>query len=172
MSTVTIPLTQGKVARIDADDWPRVSRYRWHAVLSRGYTWYARRRCRLPGGRRGTHCLHQFVLGLPPGSMVDHIDGDGLNNTRANLRPATPAQNKANSRRYRTNVSGYKGVAKRTGYNRWQAAITQGGKRHFLGWYPNPEDAARAYDRKARELFGPFAHCNFPDDTDDSAAPG
>lgn len=164
MSTVTVPLTQGKVAIIDAEDWLRVSQHRWHAVRDGDYDWYARTKTVKPDGRRAVYGLHQFVLGLPPGTMVDHIDGDGLNNTRANLREATAAQNKANSQRYRTNTSGYKGVAKRTGYDRWQASVRCRGQRYFLGWHATPEAAARAYDRKARELFGPFAHCNFPEE--------
>lgn len=167
MATVHVPLTQGKFATIDIEDWPRVSQFKWHASRHRSGNWYARKKCVHADGRIGVYGLHQFILGLAPGTLVDHVDGEGLNNTRQNLRPATPGQNRTNTGAQRNNKVGYKGVTKRGRYDRWQASIGCQGKRYFLGRFTTPEAAARAYDAKARELFGPFAHCNFPEQLSD-----
>jgi len=137
---------------IDAKDAERVLAFKWCAHESRG-KWYARRR---QGGREIK--LHRFLMDAPSGVEVDHIDGDGLNNRRSNLRLSSHAQNSANQRRPKNNTSGYKGVGRLEG--RWYACI--GGT--YLGWYDLPEVAARAYDTAARERFGEFAALNFPDE--------
>jgi hypothetical protein len=162
MRTVTIPLTKGKVALIDADDLPLVERYTWRAQPNNTQSgWYAAstRWERLSPGKRVSRSIsmHVLLLGKKPGVEIDHIDGDGLNNTRANLRHATHTQNKANCAPYRTNTSGYKGVYPRK--KRWRAAISG----RYIGLYATPEEAARAYDAKARARWGTFARLNFPD---------
>jgi hypothetical protein len=166
MRTVSIPLTKGKVAVIDADDLPLVQGYCWQAQSAHTRSgWYAvtNWRERTDGGvliSRSTP-MHALILGTKPGLEIDHIDRDGLNNTRANLRHATHAQNKANCAPYRTNTSGYKGVSRHK--RRWRALISYGGRPHYIGLYATAEEAARAYDAKAREVFDEFAGCNFPD---------
>ena len=94
--------------------------------------------------------------------VVDHINHDPLDNHRHNLRLATRSQNAANVGPYANNTSGYKGVDFNQG--KWRARITQHGKRHFLGTFDTAEEAARAYDSKALELFGEFASLNFPEE--------
>jgi hypothetical protein len=99
-----IPLTQGKYAIVDAEDYERVSRYKW--CLSRtGKQLYAQRRT---GGK--TIRMHQFIMKPPKGMVVDHIDGNGLNNRRSNLRICTRPENTRNRRRNPNTASGYKGV--------------------------------------------------------------
>ena len=102
--------------------------------------------------------MHRFLLDAPVGLVVDHINHDGLDNRRSNLRLATYAQNAANRRRGKTN-SGYKGVTW-TG-TAWSAAAFVRGKRRHLGTFGTPADAARAYDRAIQNEYGEFACTNF-----------
>jgi hypothetical protein len=99
------------------------------------------------------------------GKVIDHIDGDGLNNVRSNLRLATQTQNKRNARKPKHNTSGYKGVwydynSRRTP---WRACISFDNKTLHVGKFTEPEAAARAYDEAARKYHGEFAHLNFPE---------
>lgn len=167
---VTIELTRNKVARIDAADFPLVSKHKWAATFD-GYNWYASTciPCRDRSGKRRQVSvrMHRLILGLPPSKPhVDHRDGDGLNNCRSNLRIASQSQNSANSGPRRNNKWGYKGVqsAARPGrpVNRWKSMIRDGPRYVHLGCFLTPEDAARAYDKRAREIYGEFAYQNFP----------
>jgi len=154
-----IPLTQGKYAIVDAEDYERVSRHKW--CLSRsGNQLYAQRR-----SRGKTIRMHQFIMKPPKGKVVDHIDGNGLNNRRSNLRICTLAENNLN-RHKRPGTSGqYIGVypyKNRPG--KWYVMVQCRGEVTNLGPFDSEIEAARARDRKARELFGPFAGLNIPED--------
>lgn len=96
-------------------------------------------------------------------SMYDHKDRNPFNNQKSNLRKATRSQNSINQGIRSTNTSGYKGVGFYKNQKRWYASIRYRYKPIFLGCYSNPIDAARAYDKKAKELFGEFAYLNFPE---------
>jgi hypothetical protein len=146
-----IHLTHGKVALVGAADRELMSVFPWRAVRIR-HTWYAE--TYVEGARE---YMHRLLMGVGPGQRVDHRDGDGLNNRRSNLRLVTSGLNQAN-RRVVLSKSGYKGVTQRAG--RWRAYITVGGKFQSLGAFATPEEAARAYDAAARELFGEFACTN------------
>ena len=106
--------------------------------------------------------MHRFLLGLAMGDrrMVDHIDGDGLNNRRENLRVCTASQNAGNSVLPCDNRSGFKGVLPRR--LRWRAEIKIARRSIFLGSFDSPDEAAHAYDAAAREFYGDFACVNFP----------
>ncbi len=149
-----IPLTQGKVALIDDEDWPLVAGFKWYAHRNRR-TMYVEH-C---DGRFNVK-LHRLITSAAPGVEVDHRNGDGLDNRRSNLRVATRSQNRCNGIT-RMNKSGYKGVTVRSS-GRCHAVVTVQGRRLFLGSFSTPEDAARAYDAAARELHGEFARLNFP----------
>lgn len=149
---VAIPLSgkhgKGLVAYVSPEDAERVLAHRWHgAKFSRMV--YAKTNV-----RGASALLHRFIMQAPPGTIVDHEDRDPLNCIRANLRFATCRQNVANRRP--TRGLRYKGITKRKG--RWTATIAI-----CLGTYDTPEEAARAYDAKAKELHGEFAYLNFPD---------
>lgn len=154
---VEIPLNRGLVAIVDDEDAELVSRTSWFA-LPGAYTWYAARGVRRADGRWTTQLMHKILTGWP---QTDHINGDGLDNRRTNLRPVTAGQNVANSRKGKWS-SRYKGVSwcKRT--KRWRANIMVDGRQPSLGYYDVEEDAARAYDAAARRHFGEYAALNFP----------
>lgn len=157
--TVAIPLTQGKVAVVDANDAPALLAYRWQAAKSKR-TYYARRAVTVPPGRQRYISMHRQIMGDPPGKEVDHENGDGLDNRRANLRVCTQAQNSRNKRLHANNTSGFRGVRRSKDTGVWIASIAG----TYLGSYDTAEEAARAYDTRAREMFGAFAKLNFPDD--------
>ena len=161
MST-EILLTRGFVAVVDDEDLDRVlAAGAWCAhVPQHKRTAYAVRAHARASGRRSLLGLHNFITGLP---FVDHMNGDGLDNRRANLRSATKSQNAMNSRRRSDNTSGFKGVSLTTSTGRWRALIVIGGRRRHLGYFEHAADAARAYDRAALDLFGDFARLNFPE---------
>lgn len=145
-----ILLTRGKYALVDDEDFDWLtSNWKWH--FSSGY---AQTNFRLDDGGRITMKLHRLLISVPAGSELDHINGDGLDNRRVNLRLCTHQENMRN-RPKNKNKAGYKGVYKN--HARWQAAIKHNGKKIYLGNFSKPEEAAKAYDLKAKELFGEFA---------------
>lgn len=152
MIDVLIPLHSkkypGKVARIDAEDYPLIKDHRWYPMRRPNGKWYA-------VSTDGRTLMHRLILGLGPDAHVDHKNNDGLDNRRENIRPASRSQNGAN-RRVVWGKSGYKGV-RETIYGTWIAYI--GGRRH-IGTYTSPKAAAIAYDLAARELYGEFAATN------------
>lgn len=111
--------------------------------------------------------LHRIAFALYhsrwPAGVVDHIDGDRANNRQANLREATNTENVRNQRRSSANRSGYKGVSWRSSVSRFRAAICVNRKMRHIGYFDDPEVAARAYDAEARKEFGEFARLNFKD---------
>lgn len=147
--TWSIPLTRGKVAVVDADDLPLVQGISWQAVPHRR-TYYAKG---LVQGRDLT--MHQVLMPLRDGLITDHVDGNGLNNRRSNLRRVTHTENQINRRRQRNNTTGYKGVSESNG--RFTARVAN---RH-VGTFATAEEAARAYDAAAVALFGDIARPNF-----------
>lgn len=152
-----IPLTQGFVALVDEEDYDRVTAAgKWYAHV-KGPSVYAQRRA--PEGGERKIRLHTFLTGWP---LVDHINLDGLDNRRVNLRPATTAENLRNVGPRRTNTSGFKGVTRGRHGRGWVAQIRFNGQNIRLGTHSTREEAARAYDAAARELHGEFARLNFP----------
>jgi hypothetical protein len=103
--------------------------------------------------------MHRFIMGMSFGDRkkIDHRDGNGLNNQRHNLRPATHAQNMCNYKKPATNTSGYKGVTWHKQHAKWQAKIRVDGKRLSLGTFGSPEEAYAAYCKAANDLHGEFA---------------
>jgi len=154
-----------KVTIVDDEDYNRVM----EAISSRA-KWYAHspptsKKYYAMNGTRDI-LIHRVVMKAPKGVQVDHINGDPLDNRKENLRICTPSENCRNRKVRRDSKSGYKGVEMKSS-GRFQAYIGNPDKksRHIrLGTYDAPEQAARAYDRKAIELHGEFALLNFPED--------
>lgn len=161
MSTLQIPLTQGKFAIIDEADAEAVLAHKWYAVRRRN-GWYAAFAVGPKHSRRQV-LMHRLLLGDRDGSHIDHVNGDGLDNRRENLRHVSVAQNQWNRSRPRNNSSGFKGVSWVAQKQLWRADITANGISRCIGYYSTKEDAARAYDMQARALHGEFAVLNLPD---------
>jgi hypothetical protein len=94
--------------------------------------------------------------------VVDHINGNGLDNRMVNLRVCTAAQNSRNRKPRKGSLSGYRGVSFYKNYQKWVAQIMYDGVKYYLGYFSDPKEAALAYDAKARELHGDYARVNFP----------
>ena len=157
-----ILLTQGKTAQIDDEDFEYLNQWKWYAVRSHR-CWYAQRNIRLGQNKRTVIQMHRQLMN-PEGTLqVDHKDRDGLNNQRANLRICTLSQQRQNEGA-RQGTSQFRRVCWHKAANKWAAHIGMNGKQIYLGVFDTEEEAARAYDAKARELFGEFAYLNFPDE--------
>jgi hypothetical protein len=157
-----IPLTRGMVAIVDAADFEKLSRYRWFTLKTKRGPCYA-----------GTNMsgriisMHRFLMNPPKGMWVDHIDGNGLNNRRSNLRICTPRQNACNHsrRKPKSATSQFVGVFQRRQQpDKWYAKVEYAGMICRLGPFDSELEAARARDFRAVELHGPYAHVNLPDE--------
>ena len=164
--TVWFDVGHGRQAVVDKEDWERVRGLTWHGAKG-GNTWYASANVVDGDGVNKPVSLHRFVLGLTrgDGKVVDHRNRNGLDNRRENLRVCDTGRNIANSRKHRDGKhSRFKGVTK---FNRenctkpWIARIVVDYKARWLGTYETEIEAARAYDREARAVWGRFARCNF-----------
>ncbi|MHC4517368.1 MAG: HNH endonuclease [Planctomycetota bacterium] len=150
-----IPLGNGLFATVDAADYEALSKYRWYA------SWHGRivyARCREKGKDM---YMHRMIMRPPKGYIVDHIDGNGLNNRRCNLRVCTHQQNQAN-RGPCGGKSRFVGVFRSR--DKWQAGIQSRGQHYYIGVFNDEVEAAKARDRKAYELHGEYAYLNFPED--------
>lgn len=147
---IEIPLTQGKIALIDDEDFDLVSQFTWHAFRGYKNLFYA-------ANKKHRLLMHRLVLGAKIGEKVDHKNGNSLDNRRENLRIATTSQNAAN---WKHRDGKFKGVCLEKRTNTWISYIKKDGKTTYLGSFALPEEAAQAYDDKAKELFGEFASLN------------
>jgi hypothetical protein len=151
-----IYLSQGRVALVDDADWEWLRRWKWFACPSIRGTYYARRSFWKLGKMKQVS-MARAILGITDSKVaVDHRNGDTLDNRRENLRPATNAQNQANSGLRKNNTLGVKGVSYHPKRNRWQARIGVGGQRLSLGYFASVVEAAEAYRQKAIEVHGEF----------------
>lgn len=158
-----IPLTKGQFAIVDNIDYEMLAGYKWCA-LRKGRTFYAERRYETERGvwKQRHISMHRQILDEPAGLCVDHINHNGLDNRRANLRIVTLEQNNWNSRKCRGNFSSqYKGVSWSNRCGKWLAKIVYKGKSIYIGYFDDEVSAARAYDAKAKEMFGEYAELNF-----------
>lgn len=156
-----VPLTKGYTAIIDAADVPLVEGYNWLADVHRRpdgsvKVVYAARMATTGVGKQRMLMMHREISGTPSQMMTDHVDGDGLNNRKANLRRASRSQNGCNRRMSVNNASGTKGVHWSKASEKWVARIAVNGTRLVLGSYRCPTAAALAYAKASRELHGEF----------------
>jgi len=151
---VEIPLTRGKVAIIDDEDYELVSQYKWYAMKMGNGKLYAASKF----NRRVVY-MHRLLM-LHSIVEVDHINGLTLDNRRLNLRVVTRSQNSMNKQKQLNSTSKYKGVCWHSRDRRWQARITLDNKTRSLGYFSTEEEAAQAYNLAASNLFGEYAKLN------------
>lgn len=150
MSSIEIPLGKNQFAIIDSDDLEFVMRYEWR--FKTGHCNYA-----VTMGRNSTK-LHNYIMNCPEGKVVDHRNGNGLDNRRDNLRICEHYQNVWNQKKAKNTKNRFKGVQKRG--KKWSASISCRNKRYQLGVFDTEAEAAIAYNDKAKELHGDFSNIN------------
>jgi hypothetical protein len=150
-----IPLGDGRYAYVDAADYEWLRQWTWHAYPD-GYA------ARNENGKK--ILMHRQIMQPPKGMVVDHIDANRANNCRFNLRVCTRQENMHNKRKHSGSSSQFKGVGYLKRRRKWYARIWCMGERISLGNFDEEAEAARAYDRKAAELFGEYARLNFPEE--------
>ena len=150
-----IPLTQGQFAIVDDEDFERVSKLKWYAAKKRS-TFYAQRE-----HKKTCLKMHRFILGITDSAVIiDHKNGNGLDNTRGNIRICRNAENCMNRNGLSSSSSKYKGVSWCRHTNKWKAQIRFNGKLYYLGVYESELESARVYDKAAKKHFGEFAWLN------------
>jgi HNH endonuclease/AP2 domain len=160
-----IPLTQGLFCLVDDVNYENLSKYNWCAVnvkvksdgrkLDRFYA----KRVDYSSGKPKSTFMHRYILNAPDGLLIDHVNGNSLDNRAVNLRIATKAQNAMNS--HCIGKIKFKGVSL-TKSGKYSSKITANWSSKYLGLFNSPEEAARAYDEEARKIHGQFARLNFP----------
>lgn len=160
---VTVTLTQGKVAVIDDDDANIIKPFKWCASHQRS-RWYAM--SYVPGSKKEGKArfvyMHKIIMGYGNGKEIDHINHDGLDNTRKNLRFVTRSQNNWNARIQTRNKSGYRGVffLKNAKKNPWWAKLLVNGIPVFSGYFPTSIEAAKAYNEASLKHHGEWGYRN------------
>lgn len=142
-------------AQVDDSNFDELNKHRWYPIKDHN-TFYAVRMKR-ENGTFKMYIMHRVIMGAKDGEIVDHQDRNGLNNQEYNLRKCTHSQNMANRKSAKNSSSKYLGVTWNKALRKWKATVQD----KYLGYYAVEEDAARAYDEKAKELFGEFANLNF-----------
>jgi hypothetical protein len=155
----TITLTRGYVTIVNDADYEELSKHEWYAKVSPS-TVYAARSVRINGVWK-TVRMHREIVGAKPGEEVDHINHNGLDNRRENLRICSRFQNQGNQRRRQEASSQYKGVHWKKAAGRWRAQISHNGSRRHLGYFTDEVEAAKAYDEAALSQWGEYAKTNF-----------
>lgn len=158
-----ISLSCGLIAYVDGEDYDRILAHNWWPFVDTGSgnTYVIRNG---PRPERKRIWMHHEIMGTRPGQVLwDHVNGNGLDNRRGNLRRATHQQNTFNSRKHGHQTSSqYKGVCWYTRQKNWHAQIGVNGRKIHIGYYANEIEAAKAYDKTALEHFGEYARLNFP----------
>ena len=154
-----IQLTQGKVAIVDDEDFEYLNQFKWCAAKLSGIFYAVRNAPK--DGKRYQQLMHRVINKTPDSKQTDHINGNGLDNRKSNLRTATTRQNKQNCASQKNTTSKHKGISWQASRNKWFVQIRiDTGKDVFLGRYSDETEAAKAYNIAAAKYFGEFAKLN------------
>ena len=156
---IEIELTRGMVTLIDDEAIGLISGYKWCANRI-GRTFYAMTNVRLNSGKKTSIYMHRKIMVPSLGLVVDHLDGDGLNNTRKNLRVCTRGENAGRQKPQIGRTSRFKGVSWHKDRNKWESYIHFGGKKSLLGYFHSEREAATAYNEAAIGILGRLAVLN------------
>lgn len=157
-----LQLTKGEVALVDDDDFYWLNQWRWHSIAIKGKSYVFRSRKNNHLGLSSRAYLHRIVMRTEdPNLVVDHIDGNPFNNQKCNLRVCTKLENGKNVTSHKGSSSKFLGVSWDKQRKKWSAQLTHKGKVVYSQRFESEEDAARAYDSKARVFHGTFANLNF-----------
>jgi hypothetical protein len=154
-----IKLTKGGDVLVDDEDFEELNKYKWYAFRG-GKTFYATRMERLPDKKWKMTRMHREIMGARDGVIIDHINANGLDNRKENLRFCTRKENNRNSSKQKNNKSGFKGVCWYKRCSKWHARIMVDGKNIDLGLFSDVKEAAKAYNIAAMEHYGEFARLN------------
>lgn len=155
-----IKLTQGKYAKVDDEDFEWLNQFKWCASSKKKKLNYFMAVTNISIGGKGKQLsMSRLIMGEPNNLMVDHVNHNSLDNRRSNLRICSRGENNRNQRKTK-GQSRFKGVVWYKPLNKWKAQLTKQGKCHYLGYFSLEKEAALAYNLKALELFGEFAHLN------------
>lgn len=152
--TIEIKLSQEKTTLIDNTDYHLISQFKWYTVRC-GNVWYASTKI-----NEKTTYMHRLLLLPQNNEQIDHINRNGLDNRRCNLRLATKSENQANRNKTPNISSQFKGVSWNKKRNKWEASITVNYRKMFLGYFSDEIGAAKIYDMAAIKYFGNYALLN------------
>lgn len=155
-----IQLTQGKVAIVDDEDYNYLNQWKWLAIKQKNDKFYVARNIPVSNKKQSKIWMHRFIMNPEKGMVIDHLDGNPLNNQKNNLRICTHAENMRNSNIPKNNTSGFKGVSFVKKHNTYESSIRINNIKIYLGYYIDPIEAARAYNAAALKYHGEFAHIN------------
>lgn len=167
MKQIPLNVVRGKnkgkyFALVDDSEFTLVMKHHWHFHnVPKGHTAYAVTNVSYPSGKRSLITMHRLLMKFPKGKDIDHIDGNGLNNQRSNLRIASRGQNLCNRGKQSNNTTGFKGVSFNKHLRKYDSEITFRGKKFKIGHFTDKIDAAVAHDLWARDIHGEFAFTNF-----------
>ena len=157
-------LPSGEIVLVDDEDYEKVSKYHWY-IRRRKYVSYARRIV-IRKGVRYTEFMHRLIMDCPDDMIVDHINHNGLDNRKENLRICTQSDNKHNRVKHLVTKAGiYRGVYLSDDIKSkpYRAGIHSNGKNKHIGFFATPEEAAKAYDKTALALWGEYYCPNIPE---------
>lgn len=158
-----LALRNGGVTLVDADDYDWLNKFKWQMLTTPQGRHYVQRSVKV-AGKVHSQFLHRLIMDAPKGMVVDHVNNDGLDNRRSNLRVTTQSRNLMKQTPRKTSTSQYRGVSLYKYTGRWTAKARVDGREYPLGYFGTEEEAARAYDRLVYDLTHDLAFLNFPNE--------